>query len=170
MSGQTTRRVRGEAGATLILAIAFLLVIGGIGAAVISSVASGINNRRTLDQVRDRQYAADGGVEYAIAKVRALPLPGGPGLAACGGPANIDHYNPPSLNGITIRVDCANQPGITTSGFLQRNVVFTACVDTGATCTNANIVVRAQVNYEAQSAGSTLNITRTWVQSWSVNR
>ena len=111
MSDQRTRRGRGEAGATLILAIAFLVVIGGIGAAVISSVASGINNRRTLDQVRDRQYAADGGVEYAIAKVRALPLPGGPGFADCGGPVNIDHYNPPSLNGINIRIDCANQHG-----------------------------------------------------------
>jgi hypothetical protein len=169
MSKESTPRLPGESGATLILAIAFLLVIGAIGSAVMTSVASGVSNRRTLDQVRDRQYAADGGVEFAIAKVRALPLPGGPGLADCGGTVNIDHYNT-TLNSVPIRIDCANQSAITPSGFLQRNVVFAACRDTGARCANANIVVRAQVNYEAQSAGSTLNVTRTWVQSWSVNR
>ena len=169
MSKERTPRLSGESGATLILAIAFLLVIGAIGSAVMTSVASGVSNRRTLDQVRNRQYAADGGVEYAIAQVRAVPLPGGPGLAPCRTGGITDHYNT-TLNLINIRIDCANQSTITPSGFLQRNVVFAACVDTGAKCTNANIVVRAQVNYEAISAGSTLNITRTWVQSWSVNR
>ena len=169
MSKESTPRLSGERGATLILAIAFLLVIGAIGSAVMTSVASGISNRRTLDQVRNKQYAADGGVEFAIAQVRAVPLPGGPGVAPCRTGAITDHYNT-TLNAINIRVDCANHSTITPSGFLQRNVVFTACVDTGAQCTNPNTIVRAQVNYEARSAGSTLNVTRTWVQSWSVNR
>ena len=72
------RARRDERGATLILAIAFLVVIGGISSAVISSVTSGFNGRTVLDQVRNRQYAADGGVEYAIAQVRALAAATGP--------------------------------------------------------------------------------------------
>jgi hypothetical protein len=171
VSDDQFRRFHGERGATLILAIAFLLVIGGIGSAVVASVTSSFKDRTVLDQVRDRQYAADAGVEYAIARVRALPLPGGPGLSPCGDAVNVpaDHYNRPPLNGVPIRIDCANKAGLTTTGFLQRNVVFTACVDTGASCTT-NPIVRAQVNYQAVSAGTALNVTRTWVQSWSVNR
>jgi type II secretory pathway component PulK len=163
MKGVRARVRRDERGASLILAIAFLVVVGGISSAVISSVTSGFNGRTVLDRARDREYAADGGIEYAVAQVRALPLPGGPGLAACAGP----YTN--TLNKIKIRIDCANQPTITLGGFLQRNVVFSACVDTNSTCTDATTVIRAQVNFQAVSAGSILKVSRTWVQSWSVN-
>jgi Tfp pilus assembly protein PilX len=165
VNGDGIRRCHDERGASLILVIAFMLVIGGIGAAVVSSVTSGLNSRNVLDQVRDRQYAADGGVEYAIAQVRASSPPG-PGLADCGDAAFTppDHYNH-TLNGISIRIDCANKSTIIPTGaLLQRNVIFTACVDTNTPCTSATTIIRAQVNYEAKSA-----ITRTWVQSWSVN-
>jgi Tfp pilus assembly protein PilX len=172
VSDDRIRRCHDERGASLILAIAFMLVIGGIGAAVVSSVTSGLNSRNVLDQVRNRQYAADAGVEYAVAQVRAKPLPGGPGLSPCGPAATPDHYNT-ALNGVSIRIDCANKSGLTTTGFLQRNVVFTACVVATTTpCGQPTtpIVVRAQINYQAVSAGTALNVTRTWVQSWSVNR
>jgi Tfp pilus assembly protein PilX len=175
LNGHRTRRCQGERGASLILAIAFMLVIAGIGAAVVSSVTTGLNSRNVLDQVRNRQYAADGGIEYAIARVRAMPLPTGPGFSDCGDPAltpppaPADHYNH-TLNGINIRVDCANKSDIiitpgNPAGLVQRNVIFTACVDTGTPCTSTNTIIRAQVNYEGKTA-----ITRTWVQSWSVNR
>jgi hypothetical protein len=151
----------------LILAIAFLVVIGAIGAAVVTSVTSSFKGRIVLDQVRDRQYAADGGIEYAIATVRAKPLPGGPGLSDCGDPAFTppDHYNH-TLNGINIRIDCANKSDFVGPGrLLQRNVIFTACVNANTPCTSASTIIRAQVNFEGKSS-----ITRTWVQSWSVNR
>jgi hypothetical protein len=157
---------RDERGAALILAIAFMVVIGAIGAAVVTSVSSGVKDRVVLDQVRNRQYAADGGIEYAIAQVRNAPLPG-PGLASCGDPAFTppDHYNH-TLNGIHIRIDCANKSTIIPIGaLLQRNVIFTACVDLNTPCTSTKTIIRAQVNYEGKTA-----ITRTWVQSWSVNR
>lgn len=166
MSADGVRRCHDERGASLILVIAFMLVIGGISAAIVSSVTTGLNSRNVLDQVRDRQYAADGGVEYAISQVRNSPLPG-PGLADCGDVsfAPPDHYIH-TLNGINIRIDCANKSTIIPTGaLLQRNVIFTACVDANVPCTSATAIIRAQVNYEAKSA-----ITRTWVQSWSVNR
>ena len=140
-----------------------------------SSVTTGLNGRIVLDQVRDRQYAADGGVEFAIAQVRALPLPG-PAATACA-PGTDPHYSS-ELNDIKIRIDCADQLGAaaTTTGglFLQRNVIFTACVDKGSKCGQTTpIVVRAQVNFEARKVVDptpSLDLTRTWVQSWSVNR
>lgn len=174
MSDDRARRCHGERGASLILVLAFMLVIGGIGAAVVSSVTSGLNSRNVLDDVRNRQYAADGGIEYAIATLRDKPFIG---LGACGDTAFTppDHYTH-RLNDILIRIDCANKstvlPG---SGLLQRNVVFTACevdpevdpdADTQCNSTPAtSFIIRAQVNF----AGKT-SITRTWVQSWSVNR
>jgi hypothetical protein len=169
------RRFHGERGATLILAIAFMVVIGGIGAAVVSSVTSSFRGRVVLDLVRDKQYAADAGVEYAIGQVRAKPLPG-PAKLFCGQDITTrpDYYIRPAFNGVPIRVDCSNQWGATTTLFEQRNVIFTACVDVTPTTKcgqpTTPIVVRAQINYEAVSAGSVLNVTRTWVQSWSVNR
>ena len=65
---------------------------------------------------------------------------------------------------------------VTTAGdeFPQFNVIFTACEDKGAACGGAHwVVIRAQVNFEGGNGATnpaTLNVTKTWVQSWSVNR
>ena len=172
MSEDKIRRFHDERGAALILAIAFLLVIGGLSAAVTASVTSGLNDRVVLEQVRDREYAADGAVEYAIAQVRRLPLPG-PGVADCGPNSHYSRKGANALNGIDIWVDCSNQRTLV-DNLLQRNVVFTACVDSGfvddgSPKCGAGAIVRAQVNYQAKSAGAVLVVERTWVQSWSVN-
>jgi hypothetical protein len=157
------RRVqRDEQGVALVLALAFTVLVGLVTSALLSSLASAVNERSTLDTVRDRQYAADGAVQQAIATVRGVGAPG-PGLAACGGPYTR------ALNGITIRVDCTNVPTLTRTGYVQRNVVFTSCVSTGVACTTATTIVRAQVNYEANDA-ETPTVTRTWIQSWTVTR
>jgi hypothetical protein len=163
MRSPRVRARRDERGASLILAIAFLVVIGGIGGGVVSAVTSGVNDRTVLDHARDREYAADGAVEFAITQVRQLGAPG-PAVADCG-PSNHYLY---TLNAIHIWVDCSNQRTLV-DRLLQRNVVFTACVDTGSPCTDATTVVRAQVNFQAQIAGDHLDVTRSWVQSWSVN-
>jgi hypothetical protein len=169
------RTHRSERGASLILAIVFLLVIGGIGGAVTASVTSGVKDRRALDRLRDQEYAADGAVEYAIAQVRQIPLPGGPGLSPCGPTATpFNYFLPPDTlnNNVKFRVDCLNQPTFYTAAtppLLQRDVVFTACVDHGTPCNDNTTIIRAQVNFQARDAGSVLTVTRTWVQSWSVN-
>jgi Tfp pilus assembly protein PilX len=156
-------RSRSEQGAALVLAIGVMVVIGMIATTSLALITTSLHARANLDPIRDRQYAADGAVESAIATVRTVADPG-PGLASCGGP-----YTYPAVNGVAIRVVCANAPTLTTTGYLQRNVIFTACVDTGAVCTDSTAIVRAQVNYEAASITAP-TITRTYVQSWSVNR
>jgi hypothetical protein len=153
-----TRIRRDERGATLILAIAFLVVVGSITAATLSFVTSGINDRGILDTVRDRQYAADAAVESAIAQTRAATADQGTDVCI-----TLDAF---TLKTLTIHVDCTNAPVLTTGLLLQRNAIFSACQGT-ATCTPATTIVRAQVNFEGDIGDPT---TRTWVQSWSVNQ
>jgi hypothetical protein len=153
-----------ERGASLVLAICFMVIIGAIAGATLSMVTSGLNNRRSLDSVRNREYAADAATEYAIAQVRAGAAPG-PVLPGCA--ANI-HYNY-SLNGSNIRINCLNTSTFTLSQYYQLNAVFTACPETGADCSDATAIVRAQVNYQATIRPTIVTVTRTWVQSWSVN-
>jgi hypothetical protein len=161
---------RDERGAALALAIVFMLVIGGVSAALMSMISSGLHGRVVLDKARDREYAADGAIQTAIAQIRAVhPTAGyqGPGLTAC--PPIPDH----TLNQVKIHIDCTPAPGRTLSGYLQQNIVFTACgfdEVTGGKCPSSKVITRAQINFQTVGSGTSLQIQRTWVQSWSVNR
>ncbi len=171
-----TRVARDERGAALVFAIAFMVVIGAISAATLSSITSGLHNRTTLDVVRNRQYAADAGVEQAIAAARgsvaswsATTNAAAPqnrlqtflNSANCGG-----SHNYPKLNGVYIQVDCKPAPALH-NGYFQFNGIFSAAVCTNSACnaTESTAVVRAEINFDI--SGGT--VTRTYVQSWSVN-
>jgi hypothetical protein len=154
-----------DAGASLIMAIAFVVMIGAISAGLAGLVASSLNNRVNLELVRDRQYAADGAIEQAIAQVRGEV---GPPLTRCASDGSIVDA---TLNDIAIRVDWLHACGVVRASdgtvVAQRNVTFSACVDTGAPCLDFDVIIRAQVNFE--QAGSSA-ADATYVQSWSVNR
>jgi hypothetical protein len=173
MKGFRARVQRDERGTALILAIAFMLIIGGISGALLSSVASGLNSRQALDNARNREYAADGLIEYAIAQARG-PVAGWntsadlltflASASSCGGPYQSGVGGAPALNGFNntnkkLHVDCTPAPGQTQTGALTRNAIFTACAGS-TTCTDASTIVRAQVNFDSAS---------TIVQAWSVN-
>jgi hypothetical protein len=152
---------RDERGASLILAIGFMVIVGAISASLFSMITSSVNDRTLLDGARNREYAADAGIEFAITQVRSLPAPGD---TPCGGP-----YLRPAVDGVAIRVECSNDFGVTRSGFQQFDVVFTACVQSGNTACGGGttpVIVRAEINYQ-RAAGQPA--TRTYVQSWSVN-
>jgi hypothetical protein len=156
-----------ESGATLLLAIAFMVVVGLIGGGVITLVSSATNGRVALDRARNREYAADGAIEGAIAQVR-LNMTSGQAATPC-------NTLPPSptMNGVQVRVTCTFAPAITTTRYLQRNVIFTAqCAAVSApVCPDTNVIIRAQVNYASPSVLSDPSITvdHTYIQSWSVN-
>src|SRR5438034_9223266 len=76
MTDENVRRCHGERGASLILAIAFMVVVGGISAAVLATTSSGLQARVTLDQARNREYAADAGIERSIVRIVQLAAPG----------------------------------------------------------------------------------------------
>ena len=65
-----------DRGAALILAVAFVVMFGSIGAGLAALVTSSVNNRGSLESVRDRQYAADGAIEDAIVQVRLAATSG----------------------------------------------------------------------------------------------
>jgi Tfp pilus assembly protein PilX len=161
------RSAHDESGAALLLALAFMMVVGLIGSAMLSSLSTGLRIRVTLDQVRTREYAADSGIQYAITQVRALPSPG----AAKSGCASGTHYNYTSADTppVTIRINCTNVYQNTRSGFEQRNVVFNACGENGSDCSDTNFIISAQVNFQTIGNGGPDNVTRTWIQSWSVH-
>jgi Tfp pilus assembly protein PilX len=163
MSGH--RMSSDERGASLVLAIAFMVVIGALAVATLSMITSGLNNRRTLDDVRDREYGADAAIQYAIAHVRTKnAIGGGPAVEPCeaGLPASY------TIDGDNYHVDCTNALAVTFDGFLQRNVIFVACRGT-SDCDPADEIIRAQVNFQALGGGNApVVVTRTWVQSWSV--
>lgn len=149
---------RDEQGVAIVLALAFIVLVGVITTALLSSLTSAVNNRVTLDKVRDREYAADAAIEGAIARVRGLT---NISRTPCGGPDT-----PAATNGISIRVDCTDT-GIPSGGVIIRNVVFTACLNTNTACTNASAITRAQANYEQPDGATTP--TSVTVQQWSVD-
>ncbi len=142
------------------MAIGFVLMVGSIGAGLAGIATTSLNHRNSLEVVRNREYAADGAVEEAITKVRTLTCTPTTGSL-------VDT----SIVASGIRVDWAVACGTvmssdSTTSYPQRNVIFSACENVGPTCDPAQVIVRAQVNFEP-AAGT---VTKTFVQSWSVNR
>ena len=160
---------KSDEGAALILILGLIVMVSAVLGGLLGFISTSARGRVSLDATRARQYAADGAIEYAIAQVRnmpMLPVPLVPASSSCG---PFTH----SLNGVSILVECTNAlRSITGSGgaLFQRNVIFTACT-VAVACTPATAIIRAQVNFEAQSApaGSPLIVTKTYVQSWSLN-
>jgi hypothetical protein len=152
-----------DRGASLVMAVGFVVLVGSIAAGLAGLITSSNLNRVSLASVRDRQYAADGAIEEAITAVRALDRAGD-------GSCDSDQgFSTSDLNGHPIHVDWEYACGAvrTAAGELvaQRNVIFSACDDVGRACADSEVIVRAQVNFEQAATGE---VTRTWVQSWSV--
>jgi len=158
------------------MTIGFVLAIGLIGGGLASLATSGLNNRAVLVGLRNRQYAAEGAVEQAIAPAR------GRTCASIEQASGVDGPTVLIINGLTMRVDWVNACGVVQAGdrgatataassdgmvVAQRNVIFSACVSTGAACDPTKVIIRAQVNFQQAASGA---VTKTYVQSWSVNQ
>jgi hypothetical protein len=171
-----------DRGAALILAVCFVVMVGTISGGLAALVTSSLSNRTTLETIRNREYAADGAVEYAIAQVRLAsdPAPADkhpplPALTACNQPGGSVVPNGlasgmPVLNGFPMRVEwddvCGAVRGADGTVVVQRNVLFSACLVTAPVCRGSNaVIVRALVNFEQ---GPTGGVSATFVQTWSV--
>jgi hypothetical protein len=164
MKNEKVRRLHGERGASLILAIAFMVVIGGISSAVLATTTSGLQDRAALDQARNREYAADGAIEQTIVAARTL-----------GGGCPTQPAPLITLDSFKLHVDCSSAGlgvvGSTGTPVSQNNLLFVACsvpsgnVTTCTSSTGANPpIINAQVNFQ----GTAPTVT-TFVQAWSVN-
>ncbi len=151
-----------DSGAALLLAIGFVVLVSAISAGLAGLATSSLNNRGTLEQLRDREYAADAAIEQAI-------------VVAADFTCDTDESTPiplQTLNGVTIRVSWRNACGSVPASdggvpLEQRNVVFLACPSTVNPCVDgSDVIIRAQVNFEPASGP----VTKTYIQTWSVNR
>lgn len=162
MSRQLRRQPHADRGASLVLVMCFVVMIGALCAGLITLATSALNNHLTLRQTRDRQYAADGAIEQAISQVRRLTC----------ATTTESYLVDASLNGVAIRVDWVNTCGVVQSALDgsivgQRNVIFSACLNAADQCDDAKVLARAEVNFQGPIDGS---VTKTFVQSWNVNR
>lgn len=162
-----------ERGASLVLAIVFLVVVGAIAVSTMAMVTSALKNRGSLDTIRDREYAADGAINSAVAQLRSL-APATLDAQLVGSAPCAPSYYTYTPKSIDMRVDCVAAPAVTRSMILQRNVILTACVKASpdVACGSNNgpsVIIRAQVNFQAVGSGASLVVSRTWIQSWSVN-
>lgn len=168
------QRDRGEEGATLILVIGFMLMVGLISAGLATQLASSTMTRVALDQARNREYSADGAIEGDIAQVRTnmTRTPSDPvvnALAPC--PSSFTR----TLNDVDIQVDCSFSL-LGFSGVVLRNATFTACApqSPGATCPTSAVIIKARVHYSTPDPqpplnATTVNVDKTYIATWSVN-
>ncbi len=163
-SAPEAKHVADDRGAALIVAIGFVVMISMIGAGLTAMVTSEVGNRALLESVRNRQYAADGAVEQAIA---TLIDDLANGTAGCG----LERATQTSANSVDIRVETLVTCGAITGpdGLPEAQVsgVFSACVESGRACAADDVVVRAFVGFEQDLDGAVLS---TSVHSWSVLR
>ncbi len=153
-----------DRGAALVVAVAFVIMIGTIVAGLTAMVTSGIDTRAALEEIRDREYAADGAIEQAIAS-SATEV--GLGALEC----DDDTPSTATVDAVAIRVDrlviCDAALDVGGLPVTQISAVFTACEDTGATCAAGDVVVRALVGFELAADGTVAHVP---VYSWSVTR
>jgi hypothetical protein len=117
-----------------------------------------MQNRSSLEILRNREYAADGAIELAITQARGSDCSStGPLTDTTFGPAIRVDWTTECSTGVPRSVGIIPYP--------QRNVVFSACLDKSpAKCLDADVIIRAQVNFEPQTG----TVVKTSVQSWSV--
>lgn len=153
-------RVGDEAGAILILAIAFLLVVSVIVAALASWTMNNLNNTLQFQHAGSRLYAAEGAMQVALRASRytyppytdgtSYPCPGETPLAL--------------VNGLYVQVWCATvKPPVDLSGLTTTRIVtLTACQvqsasGTGSVCLGNAVLLSALVYLDDNDPASHLN-------------
>jgi hypothetical protein len=154
------RQRRDERGASLVLAIVFMVVVGAVGGGVLASISSGIRDGATLATVRNREYAADAAIESSIASVRIQG-----GTTNCSSGWTYNSFEEPP---VPIDVACTNAlpvAGLPSGSLaLQNDVTFNACLPSAGPCKSANAIISADVSFQTSASP-----VGTDVLSWSVN-
>jgi hypothetical protein len=158
---------RAEDGATLILVLGFMVMVGMVSAGLATQLASSSKTRVALDAARNREYAADAAILQEIAQVRQN-LTNDDAITPCRSPKLVQS---PGLNDVDIQVDCSYSL-FSLSGLLQRNATFSACAPqpANANCPSAATIIKAQVHYASTDAAldPDIDVTQTYVQSWNL--
>ena len=162
---------REERGATLILVLGFVVIVGLASTSLLQLITSGAATRSSLDKTRNREYDADGAIEQSIAAVRQNLEHGD---EPCGDTSHFS-YDVNSLpNRIeSMQVDCAYTQTVSLAGFLQRNTQLRACaLQPGGACPAGSAIVTAQVNFQSKAGPNAAKapVEKTFIESWTVNQ
>jgi len=149
-----------EAGAVIVLALMFLVVVGLIVGSLATWATNDLKNTAKFTSARTLQYAANGATQVAIQNIRYTPQlastvppnsttwPGGTGPGPCwagGAPVQIDNQS--------MDVFCTTV--YTPTSASTRVVTFDTCLDGGtASQCIANPLLEAVVTYDDYPTGS----------------
>jgi Tfp pilus assembly protein PilX len=151
----TSRDSRDDAGAVLILALVFIIVIAVVLLALVTLSGNDLLNTSNLKAQRSLEYAADGATTAAVQAVRNSYLAYNGTVGTSGALCTPQGVVITQLNGDSMIVDCTNQaynPPTGPNPSAQTRVVnFYTCHGTSVTagaCSASNALVQAQVTFD----------------------
>jgi len=152
--------VRDEAGAVLVLALVFLIVVGAIVGSLATWTMNDLNNTSHFTSARSLQYAANSATEVAIQSIRYNPLLGTDQTLNASPPSycwgNASTPALPSIDGENFAVWCSTVWNYRSSN--TRVVTLSTCLvtptETAASCA-ASPFLQAVVSFDDYPAGGT---------------
>ena len=155
----TRRRHRGEEGATLVLALVFMIIIALVLVAAISFSGNGLLNTTNLLQQESLEYRSSGAVQVAIQTVRYTDTAFSPtNPTSCFGSAasSTVQIGTASPQNPAVYVTCSSVPisKLPANTGVTREINFYACGSSG--CSSTNYTVWATVDFQD---GSTCSAT-----------
>lgn len=144
-----SRRVRGDDGASLVLALVFMVVVGlFVTVALEKNQAVSLSGQRVGERVQ-LQYTLDGAVDRTLQRLRSEVASGNP--TSCTSPTAPNGQGTFALNGLTAKYTCTTLAGRTTNtgdNTVTNYALVTTSPNTGA------LTSQSGVSQDLQVAGS----------------
>ena len=152
MTRARSARFRGDGGASLILALAFLTLLGSSAAILLQVDYTGFKTTEVVRGQQDRVYGADGGVDYGIQTMRT-------NTSYCpDSSAGAQTLPSQTINGKTVTVTCQTLSGSAGGGSAPGGATYSVVVTgyPGPTGTAANL--SAAISTNTGQSGDTVNL------------
>ncbi|HUA94959.1 MAG TPA: hypothetical protein VMB82_05475 [Acidimicrobiales bacterium] len=168
------RRTRGEDGATLLLALIFMVAVGLILTAILSLSGNDLANTSNLLSQQSLEFSAGGAVNAAIENVRYDPVAfASPGQNCLpGASVQLSYKLPISVDCVSVRNPTPPAPQAFVPP-VTREVTFYACVTASCPATSTKNVVTATVDYVDQPTCSSTSTSTCGsqfsIKSWLVD-
>jgi len=164
------RRPRDEEGATLVLALVFMIIIALVLVPLVTLSGNGLQNTSNLLQEQSLEYRSNGAVEVAIQTVRYTDAIYGGGSCFSGGSATVQ-IGQAGPNNPPVYVDCWSVSPPPSDTGASREVNVYACGSTN--CKASNYTVWATVDFQDGPTCSPVSIGACGeiesIKSWLVH-
>jgi len=162
------RIVRDEEGATLVLALVFIIIIALVLVPLVTLSGNGLQNTSNLLQEQSLEYRSSGAVEVAIQTVRYTDAAYKGGSCFAGGSPTVQ-IGQAGPNNPPVYVNCSSQPPSDTG--VTREINVYACGSTN--CSASNYTVWATVDFQDDPTCSPASIGACGgtesIKSWLVH-